>query len=199
MSSVDGGTTDEVTGAGGGRDDTARDEALSRLVRRTRELFGAAACSLGLLADDDRLAFVVADGMGAAEIVGRVLPLGQGIAGWAVMTGQAVAVRDAASDPRFSREVAESTGYVPSHIMAAPVVDAEGSRLGVLELLDPRPLSEDSGRDLAVLGLVAADAAEVIVLSGTVRDPDDEPLSSRERQLVERVSAVVVDWARDVR
>ena len=61
-----------------------------------------------------------------------------------------------ATDQRFARDVAESTRYVPTTILAAPVEDAQGDIAGVVEVLDPADASNrDSRHDLAVLGLVA--------------------------------------------
>ena len=97
---------------------------LTPSVAAVRALFGAAACSCALVDPDGAtLTFVAADGAGAAEIVGVELPVGRGIAGWAVMSGQPIAVRDVRADPRFARDVAESTHYVPECILAAPMFD----------------------------------------------------------------------------
>ena len=111
---------------------------LTPSVAAVRALFGAAACSCALVDPDGAtLTFVAADGAGAAEIVGVSLPVSRGIAGWAVMSGQPIAARDVRADPRFARDVAESTQYVPESIMAAPMFDRDGETLGVVSVLDP--------------------------------------------------------------
>lgn len=94
---------------------------LTRSVAAIRELFDAAACSCAL-ADPDgaSLTFAAADGIGAAEVIGVEVPVGRGLVGWTAMSGQPVAVRDVRSDARFARDIAESTGYVPTTIFAAP-------------------------------------------------------------------------------
>ena len=48
------------------------------------------------------------------------------------MSGQPIAVRDVETDARFARDVAESTHYVPTSILAAPLFDEEGEAAGVL-------------------------------------------------------------------
>src|SRR5262245_12394486 len=112
--------------------------ALRASVAATRSLFAAAACSIAVVDDEGEvLEFVASDGAGASEIVGVTIPVGRGIAGWAAMSGQPIAVRDVQSDARFARDVAESTQYVPSSIMAAPLVGPDGEVVGVTSVLDP--------------------------------------------------------------
>ncbi len=87
------------------------EELLKSLTETARRLFGAAACSLALLSDDDsELLYTVAAGAGAQDVTGMRIPASQGIAGWVVQSGQPIAISDVAGDPRFSRPVAEQTG-----------------------------------------------------------------------------------------
>lgn len=146
---------------------SSRDAELRAAVAGIRSLFSAAACSCALVEPGgEGLRFVAADGAGADEIVGVVLPAGTGIAGWAVMSGQPIVVADVGADSRFARDVAESTRYVPETILAAPLVDETGEVLGVLEVLDPTSRGEHSGHDLDVLGVVASLVASIARLSG---------------------------------
>jgi GAF domain-containing protein len=111
-------------------------QALQSVTDLGRRIFGAAACSLALLeADDEHLRFLAASGEGAAAVVGLKLPVSRGIAGWVVSSGQLIAVDDVRRDPRFARDVAESTGYIPGSILAAPV-ESDSDTLGLLEVLD---------------------------------------------------------------
>jgi GAF domain-containing protein len=143
------------------------DRELVSAVGGIREVFGAAACSFAQVEPDGgTLRFVAADGAGATEIVGVVLPVSRGIAGWVAMSGEPIQVADVATDQRFARDVAESTDYVPTTILAAPVEDTHGGVAGVVEVLDPaNPEDRDSGHDLAVLGLVASQLGSIIRLS----------------------------------
>lgn len=141
-------------------------EDLTRSVVAVRELFDAAACSCALATDDgSALTFIAADGEGAAEVIGVEIPVGRGLVGWAAMSGQPVAVRDVRSDARFARDVAESTGYVPTTILAAPFVDAGGEVIGVLEVLDPG-IDISGDWPLAVLGTLASQLAAVLAGGG---------------------------------
>lgn len=147
---------------------------LGAAVAGIREVFGAAACSFAQVEPDGAtLRFAAADGAGADEIVGVSLPVSRGIVGWVAMSGEPIQVADVATDQRFARDVAESTHYVPTTIMAAPVLDAHGDIAGVVEVLDPAEPSDsvpgaparDSGRDLTVLGLLASQLGTIIRLS----------------------------------
>ncbi len=85
----------------------------------------------------DRLVFRAASGPASGDIVGMAIDAAAGIAGYAFSTGQPLAVADVSADPRFDRAIAEATGYVPSSLLAVPLLDERGT-VGVLEALDRR-------------------------------------------------------------
>jgi GAF domain-containing protein len=138
---------------------TGTEELLRALTETARQLFAAAACSLALLSEDEsELLYTVASGQGASEVTGLRIPSSQGIAGWVVQSGQPIAISDLASDPRFSREAAEQTGYVPQAILAVPV-ETPQRMLGVISLLDRDPGRPGAEHDMALLSLFAGQAA----------------------------------------
>lgn len=111
------------------------------------DLYGSAAASVALLPPEEDAAeaglrFVAADGAGDAEVVGTVVPAGRGIVSFVAASGIALVVADVQQDPRFDRALAESTGYVPRTILAAPLVTS-GEVLGVVEVLDPSRRTRD--------------------------------------------------------
>ena len=135
------------------------DELLRSLTETARRLFGAAACSLALLSEDaSELIYTVAAGEGADDVTGMRISSGQGIAGWVVQSGQPIAVSDLASDPRFARDTAERTGYVPQAILAVPV-ETPQRMLGVISLLDRDSRRPGAEQDMALLSLFADQAA----------------------------------------
>ena len=73
-------------------------------------------------------------GGGSENLVGRRFPSSTGVAGWVLVTRQPLVIDDLAQDARFSREAAESTGYVPRSLMAVPLL-VEDRVLAVLDLL----------------------------------------------------------------
>ena len=135
------------------------DELLRSLTETARRLFGAAACSLALLSEDEsELVYTVAAGQGADDVTGMRIPVSQGIVGWVVQSGQPIAISDVASDPRFAREQAEQTGYIPQAILAVPV-ETPARLLGVISLLDRDPRRPGAEQDMALLSLFADQAA----------------------------------------
>lgn len=137
-------------------------ELLNSIVSTARRLFGAAACSLALLEDDEEnLRFEVADGEGADAVVGLQIPSSQGIAGFVVRSGQALAINDVRQDPRFADSFAHETGYTPTSILAVPLETDRGV-LGVLEILDRDPDAGARSQEMEVVGLFAQQAALAI-------------------------------------
>lgn len=150
---------------------------LEAAVSSVRSLFSAAACSCALASSDgSELRFVAADGAGADGIIGVTLPVSRGIAGWVALTGQPIAVGDVTRDDRFARDVAEATEYLPTVILAAPLLDDQGETIGVIEVLDPQRPDDESrlggqrgtAAELASLTVIASGIATTVRLSRLV-------------------------------
>jgi GAF domain-containing protein len=165
------------------------DPALGRCVEAIRSLFGSAAASIALVDDEGGTQeFVASDGAGAEEIVGVTIPVSRGIAGWAAMSGQPIAVRDVQTDARFARDVAESTHYVPTAIYAAPMLDADGEVVGVASVLDP-VVDAASDWTLHVLGTIAGLTAMVVSPTRASPQVSDDPLSRLGSEVLHAVDA----------
>jgi GAF domain-containing protein len=131
-------------------------ELLQSIVEVARAIFGARASSVFLHDEEaDELIFEAVAGEGAEELVGRRFPSSTGIAGWVLVTRQPLVVD---KDPRFAREAAESTGFVPKGLMAVPLLHEDRS-LGVLEVLDRPQKAAFSLAEMELLGLFANEAA----------------------------------------
>jgi GAF domain-containing protein len=143
---------------------------LASIVDATVRLFDAEAASIALFEPDpDRLEFRVAAGERGAGAVGLSVPPTQGIVGYVYSTGQPLALSDVANDPRFNRDAAEQTGYVPRSIAAAPLLDEHGS-VGVLQVLDKRSSPTFSLRDMELLAVFAGQATVAIAAARVQRD-----------------------------
>lgn len=109
---------------------------LQSIVDVARAIFTAKASSIMLLdRATDELVFEAVSGEGEGDLVGMRFPSSTGIAGWVLITGQPIVIDDLQQDPRFARQAAERTGYVPKGLMAVPLVNGE-TTLGVLQVLD---------------------------------------------------------------
>ena len=145
---------------GSGLRPVGHDVLVRSIAEVARRMFGAAACSIALLDDSgEYLDYSFATGAGAEHAERLRIPASQGIAGWAVTTGQPIEVGDVTSDPRFARDAAETTGYVPNSVLAMPLEGHNGT-IGVLSILD-RDQAED-GPDMTLLSLFAEQAAVAI-------------------------------------
>lgn len=131
---------------------------LDSVVETAQHITGSRAGSIALVEGAD-LVFRSASGPEGHGLIGVRLPIGSGIAGYAVSSGQTIALDDVREDPRFARDLAESLGYVPHGIVAVPL-DNDDEVVGVLELLDPAGSVE-----LEVLALLARQAALSISLA----------------------------------
>jgi GAF domain-containing protein len=130
------GTYQEAVAAGMLPSEESHRALLQSIVDVARAIFGAKASSIFLLDHDtDELVFEAVSGEGAGDLIGMRIPSGTGIAGWVLVTSQPIVIDDLSQDPRFSRDAAERTGYVPTSLMAVPLVNQETS-LGVLQVLD---------------------------------------------------------------
>lgn len=137
---------------------------LQSLVETARAIFRAKASSIFLLDEEkDELVFEAVAGEGSDTLVGRRLPSSTGIAGWVLTSRQPIVVDDVTADPRFAHDAAESTGYVPKGLMAAPLLHDERA-LGVLSVLD-RPKSEKfTLQEMELLGYFANQASVALAL-----------------------------------
>lgn len=165
-------------------------QLLSSIVEVARAIFGAKASSVFLLDDEtDELVFAAVAGEGEEHLVGTRIPSSTGIAGWVLVTRQPMVIEDVLNDPRFARDVAEATGYVPSGLMAVPLLHEERA-LGVLQVLDRPQRSRFTLQEMELLGLFANQAAIALDLLQRARRAravleEDEGVTARLAEAVE--------------
>ena len=144
-------------------------ELLRSIVEVARAIFHARAASIFLLDEEaDELVFEAIAGEGSDSLVGTRFPSSTGIAGWVLVTRQPLVLDDVGEDPRFAKDAAEATGFVPKGLMAVPLLHEERA-LGVLEVLD-RPARPGAAlEELDLLGLFAGQAAIALDLLQAAR------------------------------
>lgn len=149
------------------------EETFGRLLRAivevARSIFGAKASSILLLDEEaNELVFAAVASEEEQFLVGRRFPASNGIAGWVASSRTPLVLEDVRNDPRFARDVAEGTGYVPNGLMAVPLLEDE-QVLGVLQVLDRPDNSRFSLQEIELLGLFASQAALALSLLGSAR------------------------------
>jgi GAF domain-containing protein len=166
-------------------------QLLQSIVEVARAIFGAKAASIFLHDDEtDELVFEAVAGEGAGELVGKRFPSSTGIAGWTLVTRQPLVIDDVSEDPRFGRDVAESTGYVPKGLMSVPLL-VEERALGVLQVLDRPQRSAFSLAEMELLGLFANQAAIALDLLQKARRAGAALGDEGEISVVARVAAAL--------
>ena len=144
-------------------------ELLRSIVEVARAIFRARASSIWLFDEDtDELVFAAVANPDEQSLLGMRMPSSTGIAGWVLSSRTPLVIEDLANDPRFARDVAERTGYVPQGLMAVPLLHDERA-LGVLQVLDRPSNSRFSLQEMELLGLFATQAAVALDLLASAR------------------------------
>jgi len=164
---------------------------LQSIVEVARAIFKAKASSIFLLDEiADELVFEAVSGQGQESLIGERFPSSTGIAGFVLVSRQPLVIEDVLADPRFSREAAEGTGFVPKGLMAVPLLHDERA-LGVLEVLDRPRDSKFSLAEMELLGLFANQAAIALDLLQRARRAKDALSGDGELDVVARVAAAL--------
>jgi GAF domain-containing protein len=151
------------------RSEEAHRALLGSIVEVARAIFSARASSIFLLDEgSDELVFEAVAGEGSRDLVGRRFPSSTGVAGWVLVTRQPLVLEDVSEDPRFAKDAAQSTGYVPRGLMAVPLLYDERA-LGVLEVLDRPEQARFTLAEIDLLGLFANQAAIALDLLVSAR------------------------------
>ncbi|MCP5151504.1 MAG: GAF domain-containing protein [Ectothiorhodospiraceae bacterium] len=112
------------------------DTLLERVISATTEMLEADRSTLFM--HDPKTGELwsrVAEGIGYKEIR---FPADAGIAGACFASGEVVNIADAYEDSRFNREVDRRTGYRTRSVLCMPVVNKEGRKLAVIQVLNRR-------------------------------------------------------------
>jgi len=144
-------------------------ELLRSIVEVARAIFRARASSIWLFDEEtDELEFAAVANPEEQSLLGMRISSATGIAGWVLSSRTPIVIEDLANDPRFARDVAEKTGYVPQGLMAVPLLHDERA-LGVLQVLDRPSNSRFSLQEMELLGLFATQAAVALDLLSSAR------------------------------
>jgi putative methionine-R-sulfoxide reductase with GAF domain len=138
------------------REELYGDIILDKIMDYSLSMTGSDAGSI-LLIEDNNLAFKVAKGQMASDIIGKTIPKDKGIAGWIVENGQPVRIADVKKDERFNPDIDTLTGYETKSVLCVPLMMRTGV-IGVLELLNKKD-GFYTDRDEEVIKYLADQAA----------------------------------------
>lgn len=138
------------------------DQVLRTIMEKISQLLRPDTWSLLMLDEPSQeLYFEVAIGAGASKLKDVRLKLGQGLAGWAAMTGEAVIVPDVTKDQRFFSQIDDLTQTKTRSVICVPIKSNQRV-LGVIELLNCLAKEKFEERDIALLQTMADYAAIAI-------------------------------------
>jgi transcriptional regulator with GAF, ATPase, and Fis domain len=144
------------------------DRLLELLLETAAKMVGASAGAI-LVVDHrmDTMRCDAAIGPFAEKMRDQRIPLGEGVSSTVAMSGQALAIADAAHDQRVQREV-EGTGYQPNSLICVPLFMLDHT-IGAMELLDKGDAESFLPADLETLAEFATLVGLAIELGRTYR------------------------------
>jgi GAF domain-containing protein len=110
------------------------DKVLNYTMDMIKEVMNAEAGSLMLIKGDE-LEFVHSFNFDIDVLNPFRLKLGQGIAGYAASSGQAVVENDVEASPHFYRKVDDTTGFQTRSVLCVPLI-SQGKVIGVIEVMN---------------------------------------------------------------
>ena len=137
-------------------------EILRRILLKISELVAAENWSL-LLKDEQSgaLTFSIVVGMDNAPFQGITISPGEGIAGFAVQTGEIQIVHEARRSPFFSKRVDDMTGFTTRSVICVPL-KIHGKILGVFEIINVKDMGFFETTYLPILTILSDYAAIAI-------------------------------------
>lgn len=144
------------------------DRLLELMLEAAAKMVGASAGAI-LVVDHrmDMMRCEAAIGPSAEKMREQLIPLSEGVSSTVAMSGQALAISDAATDQRVQREV-QGTGLEPNSLIAVPLFMLDHT-IGAMELLDKADAESFSPADLETLAEFATLVGLAIELGRTYR------------------------------
>jgi GAF domain-containing protein len=124
------------------------DTLVRKIMTKAQSFIGADRCSL-FLVDHVRggIWSMVAHGTNDRIYV----PIGAGIAGTVVATGETLNIPDAYKDPRFNSAVDKSTGYRTRSILCVPIHSGRGDIIGCTQMINKLGAPQFSTTDVELM------------------------------------------------
>ncbi len=105
-----------------------------------------------------------------AELKEIRFPINTGLAGYVARTGEALKVADAHLDERFNPEFDHKTGYRTRSVLAVPMRDHAGRRIGVIQVINKKTGEVFTREDEELLVAIASEASIAILNTRLVQD-----------------------------
>jgi sigma-B regulation protein RsbU (phosphoserine phosphatase) len=135
-------------------------EVLTAILNASVEQLGAETGTVFLLSDDEiNLISRIVEHDNVKELI---VPSDKGLAGATFIYQQILNIPDPYSDERFDRSYDEMTGYKTRNILSIPMINRQGSSIGVIQVLNKKQgsFNEDDEDFASILATFAAIAVE---------------------------------------
>jgi len=147
----------------------AYDEILELLANMGRALTNADRCSVWIVNNDKKkITTKVAHGVESITV-----PMGSGIVGSAVLSGEKIIINDVYKDKRFNVHVDQQTGYKTKSMLVIPMYHNDDV-IGVFQAINRRGEQDYfDKRDIERLMLASTYAAETLVAAKLTKEIED--------------------------
>lgn len=140
------------------------DELLPLIIERSLELLAVERATLFLYhPDTNELIARIATGVEELRV-----PADRGICGETLRTRKTLVINDAYNDERFNPQIDIDTGFRTRNIMSVPLLDYEGTIVGVLQMLNKRS-GAFNDEDVALADMLAAQSGVVLQRARLIR------------------------------
>jgi PAS domain S-box-containing protein len=126
------------------------EDVYQRILIQTMQALQVETVALGML-EGEQIVYRAAAGQSAGNILGRKIPLGQGIAGSAAMEGHGVVVPDVSQDKHYGE--ADQFGGVDLRAVVVAPIQSQGRVIGIIEAINPIAKSFDPDALLVMTGI----------------------------------------------
>ena len=146
------------------------DEILMVLANMGRALTSADRCSVWVISDDKKEIWTkVAHGVDEIR-----LPMGSGIVGASILSGERFIIDDVYKDSRFNPEIDKKTGYRTKSMMVIPMFDNDDEIIGAFQVINHKGEKEAfDKRDIDRLMLASSYAAETLISAKLSQEIED--------------------------
>lgn len=126
------------------------EDVYQRILMQTMQALQVETVALGML-DGEQIIYRAAAGQSAGNILGRKIPLGEGIAGTAALEGHSVVVPDVSQDKHYGE--ADQFGGVEMRAVVVAPIQSQGRVIGVIEAINPIAKTFDPDALLVMNGI----------------------------------------------
>src|SRR5215207_1117069 len=126
------------------------EDVYQRILMQTMQALQVETVAVGML-EGEQIIYRAAAGQSAGNILGRKIPLGEGIAGVAAQEGHGVVVPDVSHDKHYGE--ADRFGGVEMQAVVIAPIQSQGRVIGIIEAINPIAQSFDPDALLVMTGI----------------------------------------------